>query len=485
MFHDFKLANDRPVYIQLKDYLKRLIIKGSLQPGQKLPSTRELGLLLSVSRNTIISAYAELESDGFIYAVHGKGSYVAATAAPPASAAPPCEIDWPARINDYARQAVELDRMKRGIRAGRNAISFTSIAPDEKLFDLDHVKRAFLDRMAIEGNVLLNYGYAKGYKPLIDYLMNYMEHKGVDLNGKDMLITSGFTEAFDIVLSALRRKEGGSVICENPTHYTAIKNLKLNGFDITGIPMERDGIDLIELERALTERTYDCAYLIPSYHNPTGIVTSPEKRSAAMRLMARHGIPVIEDGFNEELRYSGAHVSPLIATAGRGNGVVYLGSFSKVLFPGLRVGWVLADRRLIDNLESIKRSRSIHTSTLDQSVLYQYLLNGNLEKYLKKARSEYKRKYEWTKRCCETYLPYRKLSGDGGLHLFVEFDKPFDTTELLDACSSQGVIFTPGDMFYTDGGGRHTMRLGFSRVKEEDIEKGLQIIGRTARQLMG
>jgi DNA-binding transcriptional MocR family regulator len=485
MFNDFKFTDDRPVYIQVKDYLKRLIIKGSLQADQKLPSTRELGLLLAVSRNTIISAYAELEGDGFVYAVQGKGSYVVEASAPPGAAAPSCEIDWHSRINGYARQAVELDRMKRGIRADKSVISFTSIAPDEKLFDLDNVKRAFLDRIAKEGGVMLNYGYAKGYKPLIDYLLKYMEQKGVDLSGKDMLITNGFTEAFDIVMSALRRKDGGSVICENPTHYTAIKNMRLNGFDMTGIPMERDGINLTELERALTERAYDCAYFIPSYHNPTGIVTSPEKRLAIMQLMARHRIPVIEDGFNEELRYSGSHVSPLIATAGQGNGVIYIGSFSKVLFPGLRVGWVLADRRLIDYLESIKRARSIHTSTLDQSVLFQYLYNGNLEKYLKKARTHYKRKYEWTKHGCEMHLPYKRLSGDGGLHLFVEFDECIDTTALLNECSDQGVIFTPGDMFYTDGGGRHTMRLGFSRVPDDDIGKGLEIIGQTAKQHMG
>lgn len=485
MFNDFKLTDDRPVYIQVKEYLKRLIMKGGLQAGQKLPSTRELGLMLTVSRNTIISAYAELEEDGLVYTVKGRGSYVAAASVPSGTVSPSCHIDWPSRINGYARQAVELDRMKRGIRAEKNVISFTSIAPDEKLFDLDNVKRAFLDRMAIEGNVLLNYGYAKGYKPLIDYLLKYMENKGVDLNGKDMLITSGFTEAFDIVLSALRRKDGGTVICENPTHHTAIKNLKLNGFDITGIPMERDGVNLTALKRALTERAYDCAYFIPSYHNPTGIVTSPEKRLAIMQLMARHRIPVIEDGFNEELRYSGSHVSPLIATAGQGNGVIYLGSFSKVLFPGLRVGWVLADRQLVDYLESIKRARSIHTSTLDQSVLFQYLHNGNLDKYLKKARTEYKRKYEWTKHCCEMHLPYKRLSGDGGLHLFVEFDEDLDTTELLAACSGQGVIFTPGDMFYVGGGGRNTIRLGFSRVNYEDIERGLAVIGLAARQLMG
>ncbi|RIX52200.1 PLP-dependent aminotransferase family protein [Paenibacillus nanensis] len=484
MFYEFKFKDDLPAYIQVKDYLKRLMIRGSLQADQKLPSTRELGLQLAVSRNTVITAYAELKEDGFVYTVQGKGSYVAASA-PLGGVAPSYDIDWQSRINGYARQAVELDRMKHGIRADKSVISFTSIAPDEKLFDLDNVKRAFLDRIAMEGGVLLNYGYAKGYKPLIDYLMKYMKQKGVDLRGKDMLITSGFTEAFDIVMSALRKKDGNSVICENPTHYAAIKNLRLNGFDITGVPMERDGIILAELERVLTERSYNFAYFIPSYHNPTGIVTSPGKRQAIMQLMARHRIPVIEDGFNEELRYSGSHVSPLIASAGQGNAVIYMGSFSKVLFPGLRVGWVLADHQLIDYLESIKRARSIHTSTLDQAVLFQYLYNGNLEKFLKKARKEYKRKYEWTKHCCETYLPFKRLSGDGGLHLFVEFDESFDTTKLLIECSSKGVIFTPGDMFYTDGGGRHSLRLGFSRVPDENISKGLEIIGQTAKKLMG
>lgn len=483
MFNDFKVIDELPVSIQVKEYVKRLIIKGALQAHQKLPSTRELSKLLHMSRNTIISAYEGLEDDGFAYTISGKGSYVAETLSHVPTST--WELSWSDRINDRAKKALELDRMERGVRAEKGKISFTSIAPDENLFDLDNMKRAFQDRMSLEGNVLLNYGYAKGYKPLIEYLLRYMAHKGVDLKDKDILITNGFTEGFDIVLSALSKKNG-SVICENPTHNTAIKNLKLHGFDITGISMEPDGINLTELEQALTEKAFDCGYFVPSYHNPTGIVMSPKKRQLFMELMQKYQVPIIEDGFNEELRYSGSHVSPLIATAGQGNSVIYLGSFSKVLFPGLRVGWILADKELIHYLESIKRARSIHTSTVDQSILFQYLYNGNFEKYLKKARAEYKRKYEWTKQCCEEFIPYERLSGDGGLHLFVTFEKDFDTRELLAACSSKGVVFTPGDMFFTKNNqGRNTMRLGFSRVADEEISKGIRIIGETARQLMG
>lgn len=494
MFQDFKLVSDRPVAIQVKEYIKRLIIKGALQVDQKLPSTREMSSLLKVSRNSVIAAYEGLEDDGFAYAIPGKGSYVTAMVGHldankgGADGSDSWQIDWKARMNEYAVSATELDMMKQGIRTKKGTISFTSIAPDEQLFDLGDVRRAFMDRMAIEGQVLLNYGYAKGYKPLIDYLKRYMENKGVDLSGKDMLITSGFTEGFDIVLSALRPSaRRGAAICENPTHHTAIKNLKLQGFEITGIPMESDGIDVEQLEAVLQKQTksFDLAYLTPSYHNPTGIVMSPAKRSAVLNLLMRYQIPVIEDGFNEELRYSGAHVAPLIATVGQGNGVIYIGSFSKVLFPGLRVGWVLGDKALIDNLESIKRARTIHTSTIDQSILYQYLLNGNFDKYVKKARMEYKRKYELTKACCEAHLPEVQLTGDGGLHLFLTFPSDVNTRQLLEACTEHGVIFTPGDKFFIqEGTGTNTLRLGFSRVTDENIERGIQIIGKQARRFL-
>lgn len=485
MFNDFKLIGDRPVYIQVKDYLQKMIAQGGLLAGQKLPSTRELSELLHVSRNTVIAAYTSLEDEGFVYTIRGKGSFAAAVI--PAlcnESSHDLKLDWKQRLSGTAQLAEELDLMKRGIRATKGIISFTSIAPDEQLFDLDQVKRAFLDRMSIEGDVLLNYGYAKGYKPLIEYLLQYMENKGVNVSGKDLLITNGFTEGFELVLSALQKRHG-RVLCENPTHNTAIKNLKLHGYDITGIEMESDGICLEKVEQALQEQSYDFAFLIPSYHNPTGIVMSPEKRVKLIELMAGYQVPIVEDGFNEELRYSGAHVAPLIATAGGSNNVVYIGSFSKVLFPGIRVGWILADRELIYYLESIKRARSIHTSTLDQSLLYQYLLNGNLDKYLKKARAEYKRKYEWTKQCIEEHIPCKRISGDGGLHVFVEFEQSFETRELLKICSERGVIFTPGDNFYTDGTGQHTMRLGFSRVADEDISRGIRIIGETTAQLMG
>ncbi len=479
MFTDFKAAGNRPLYVQVKQYIKQMITEGILRTAQKLPSTRELGSILGVSRNTIIAAYAELEDEGYIYTVKGKGAFVSHAGI---AAAASWNVDWTEMLSDRARLAEELDLMKHGIRWEKGMIAFTSIAPDEKLFDLNGFRRAFLDRMAVEGEKILNYGYAKGYRPLIEYLRQYMRNKGVDLTGKDMLITNGFTEGFDIVLSALSRKSG-RIVCENPTHNTAIKMMKLHGFEIDGIEMEPDGIHLGKLEQALAERKADMAFLIPSYHNPTGIVMSPEKRMGVLRILAKYRVPVVEDGFNEELRYSGSHAGPLIASSGSGNNVIYIGSFSKVLFPGIRVGWILADKELVDYLESVKRARTIHTSTLDQAVLYQYLYNGNFAKYMKKARMIYKRKYELAVRCVKESIPLKRMSGDGGLHLFVELEDGIRSRDVLELCYEKGVVFTPGDVFYTDRSGSNTLRLGFSRVADEEIARGIRAIGEVVQQL--
>ncbi|WP_427109005.1 PLP-dependent aminotransferase family protein [Lysinibacillus xylanilyticus] len=481
MFNDFKLIDDRPVYIQLKDYLKEMIMKGHLLEHQKLPSTRELSKLLSISRNTVLNAYADLEQESIIYAVKGKGNFVGKVETLKASS---IEFNWKERLNNVTLLADEFDLMKQDIHWEKGMISFNSVAPEEKLFDVENFKRAFLTRMSLEGDIVLNYGYAKGYKPLIEYLLHYMEMKGVDISNKDILITNGFTEGLDILLSSLAKKSG-RVICENPTHHAALKLFRLHGFDIHGINMKGDGIDIEQVEKSLSEKEFDFAYLIPSYHNPTGIVTSSEKRAEIIRLFSQYQIPIVEDGFNEELRYSGSHLAPLMTFIGEGNNVIYISSFSKILFPGLRVGWILADKELIHCLESMKRARTIHTSTLDQAVLYQYLQDGYFEKYLKKAKFVYKKKYELARQACNQYIPFKRMTGDGGLHLFIELEEAMDARTLLKKCYQRGVVFYPGDVFYSNGEGSNTFRLGFSRLKEEDIVRGIKIIGDTLKNEMG
>ncbi len=478
MFSDIIFSKERPAYIQINEYIKQMISKGMLQEGQKLPSTRELSTILHVSRNTIVETYNCLEDEGFIKTIAGKGTYVLYKVV---NCSEICSIDWLTKVSREAQLAEQLDIMKHGLTYEKGMISFASIAPDEKYFDLDNLKRAFLDKIPLEGKKILNYGYAKGYRPLIQYLLKYMESKGLDIKEKDILITNGFTEGFDLVLSALCVK-GQKVICENPTHNTALKIFKLHGLETIGVKLDNDGMNLDDLSKTLEENDVNLAYLIPSYHNPTGIVMSPQKRAKILSIFSRYSLPVIEDGFNEELRYSGSHIAPLIACNGKGNNVIYIGSFSKLLFPGLRIGWIIGDKNLINCMESLKRSRNIHTSSFDQALLYQYLYEGNFERYLKKVRKIYKEKYELAINCTKEFIPYKNISGEGGLHIFVELEDGINSRIVLEQCYKKGVVFTPGDIFFTDNTGGNTLRIGFSRVDNENIIKGIKIIGEVIKE---
>ena len=479
MFLKIDPASTEPIYLQIYLRIKEMINQGMLPQNTKLPSTRELAELLKVSRSSVISAYELLEARGYIFTVKGKGTFILYKEINRQNY---CNIQWKRKVNNYAKAAETLDLMKQEQIYKKGMISFKSIAPDESLFDIDELRRSFLNLISLEEGKIFNYGYARGYKPLIELLMNYMASKGVLTEGKSILITNGFTEAFDLILSSILEK-GDTIICENPTHNTAIKQMKLHGLNILGVKLNKDGIDLDSFERTLKDSAVKAAYLVPSYHNPTGIVMPFEKRKAIYTALTNRGIPIIEDGFTEELQHLGGHMSPIAAISGEGNSVIYLGSFSKILCPGMRIGWIFADTALIEILESVKRSRNIHTSFLDQGILYQYMKSSGFEKYIKRVRNIYKERYDLAREFSEKHIPNEYVTGDGGLYLFVKL-KGLDARELLKSCSDRGVIFTPGDIFHTDGSGKDTLRIGFSRTSLEDIEKGIKIIGEEAKGLL-
>lgn len=479
MFLNLDPKSDEPIYMQIYLRIKEMINQGMLPQNTKLPSTRELAELLKVSRTSVISAYELLESRGYIYTEKGKGTFILYKEV---SRKDFCSIQWKRKINSYAKAAENLDIMKQEQIYKKGMISFKSIAPDETLFDIDELKRSFLNLVSIEEGKIFNYGYARGYKPLIEILMDYMKSKGVMTESKSILITNGFTEAFDLILSSIL-EEGDTILCENPTHNTAIKQMRLHNLNILGVRMNKDGIDMSSFEDTLKNKSIKAAYLVPSYHNPTGIVMPYEKRKAIYASLTNRGIPIIEDGFTEELQHLGGHMSPLAAISGEGNSVIYIGSFSKVLLPGMRIGWIFADTTLIEVLESVKRSRNIHTSFLDQGILYQYMKSSGFEKYIKRVRNIYKERYEKAREYSEKYIPNEYVTGDGGLYLFVKL-KGLNARELLKNCSNRGVIFTAGDIFHTDGSGEDTIRIGFSRTSLEDIETGIKIIGEEAKSML-
>ena len=243
IFSKIEFNDEEPLYLQIENYIKSMITSNLLVSDGKLPATRELSKLLGVSRNSVITAYENLEEEGILYTVKGKGTFVSEVKSINEGG---WKVIWNDKVNNYGKLANELDIVKNEIPWEKNLISFKSISPDGKLFDMDEFKKAFLNRISIEGHKILNYGYAKGYKPLMEYLFNYMKTKGVDIKGKDIIITNGFTEGLEMIFTAYTNT-GDKIICENPTHNTAIKIMKVHGLDVVGVSMTEDGIDVDEL----------------------------------------------------------------------------------------------------------------------------------------------------------------------------------------------------------------------------------------------
>ena len=477
IFSTLVFNKEEPIYLQIENYIKNMIQNGIVVSNGKLPGTRELGKLLGVSRNSVITAYENLEAEGILYTVKGKGTFISINEPINKDS---WKVTWEDRRNKYGSLAEELDIVKNEIPWEKNLISFKSISPDGDLFDMDEFKKAFLNRISVEGHKILNYGYAKGYKPLMDYLLEYMREKGIQTDNKDIIITNGFTEGLEMLLTAYTNP-GDKIICENPTHNTSIKIMKVHGLDIVGVSMNKDGIDTKELEEELKLGGIKFGYLIPSYHNPTGIVMTGEKRYEVYNLFKKYNVPIIEDGFNEELLYNSTHISPLAALDNGGTGVVYIGSFSKILLPGIRVGWLLGDKKIIETLESVKRCKNIHTSFLDQGILYEYLKSGAFEKHIKKVRKSYKERYEFALDCINKYINPTFIYGEGGLHIYIGI-AGVNSRELLKRCYEKNVIFTPGDIFTVDNTGENTLRLGLSRLSLEEIENGIKIIGKCLKE---
>lgn len=494
IFSNLIIDKNEPIYVQIEKHILTGIKSGELKKDSKLPSTREVSKLLNISRNSVISAYEKLESTGIIVTKKGIGTFIFIEKE---NESYEYNVDFLERVNYYGSTLRDLDIIKNEFLYKKGMISFKSISPESHLFNLDDFKRSLLDAWTFEEANLLNYGYAKGYKPLIDYFFDYMKEKRVNTDKKDILITNGFTEAFDIILSSLTNK-GDVILCEEPTHNTALKLMKAYGLKVVQIKMDKEGLDLNSLEQALEKYNPKFGYLIPSYNNPTGIVTKTERRKEIYKLFRKYSVPIIEDGFNEELLYSSSPIDPIASLCGDGNGVIYIGSLSKILFPGLRIGWILGDSKLIDILESVKRGRNIHSSFLDQSAFYYYLKSGAFNRYVKNVRKYYRDKYNLVIEMIEKYIPYEYITGEGGLHVFIKLKNNLNSRELLELCYNDNVLFMPGDIFYenppieldssstnssADFKGKDTFRIGFGRVNDEDIKNGIKIIGKNIKLL--
>jgi GntR family transcriptional regulator/MocR family aminotransferase len=472
-----------PLYSQIVDYIRRLIETDVLKPGVKLPATREFATDLGVDRATVVAAYDELVAQGLATAHVGQGTFVAAPASNVESWPKdsmdtedfPGEINWgqcfsrAARINgDWRPPDVSA------YRAPGETISFAGGMPDSSLFPIDAFRQVMHEVLRTEGQALLQYNPASGYPPLRRYLADYLVRKGLVVTEADILIVNGSQQGLDLVARTLL-DPGDRVVVEGPSYPGALQIFRAYQAEVLTVPVGNDGIRRDILEGVLQRLAPKCIYIMPTFQNPTGATVSLEGRRELLAMAAKAQVPIIEDDFHNELRYDGAPVISLRGLDRKGL-VIAVGTFSKILFPGLRVGWIVAPPEVMERLVIAKRVSDFHTSALMQAAIYHFCRRRLLDQHMERMRREYRRRRDTLIQALSQHCPPNVIwtYPQGGFSLLLTLPAGLDTHSLLPEAASAGVLYTPGTFFYADGRGRNQLRLSFSEVPAEQIEAGVQ-----------
>jgi GntR family transcriptional regulator/MocR family aminotransferase len=456
-----------------------MISRGTLKLGDRLPANRELARTLGVNRNTITTAYDELAADGLITSHIGRGTFVSAVptvrTAPAEERVSPSPMPWSTLLAEEQRGQWMglLDRAP----SHKEVISLAYALPAAELFPLDELRRSVDRVLRKEGRTVLQLGASKGYGPLQQYLATQMALSGIDVEPDEILITNGCQQSLDLIRRILVRP-GDEVAIENPTYPGAISVFCNNQTKYIGIPVAGRGLDLDVLEDILAQRRPRLIYTVPSFHNPTGVIMDLASRRRLIEMAARYRVPIIEDDIYGELRYDGAALPPLKALDRFGL-VIHINSFSKVGFPGLRVGWIAAPRIVIDHLNTAKQQCDLHASLMPQAAIYDFTRRGLLAKHINRSRKAYAHRRDAMIEALERYFPEeaRWKKPEGGMALWVKLPESINTNQLLLQASEQGVVFSPGEYFYACSPQPAMMRLAFTMAAPARIEEAIKRLG--------
>jgi 2-aminoadipate transaminase len=475
-----------PLYVQLCDQLRALVHAGELRPGDRIPASRELAQHLGVHRTTVANAYAELESEGLIEGHVGRGTFIRANwkplqiAPPPPSVVPGGAIRWESLFADE-RGDDALDRLIRTMPA--TGISFVVAHPPEESFPVTEMRSCCNAVLRREGARILQYGATDGYPPLRKAVLEVLRSEGVQAREESLLITDGCQQALDLICKVFLRP-GDAVILENPTYPGTIAALRAVRARCLGVPVRTEdgpgttlGLDLDALEQTLAANRVKLMFLMPDFHNPTGLSMSLAARRRLLEIASKHQVPVVEDHIYAWLLARGEGL-PSLKQLDRANVVIQTDSVSKIAFPGLRVGWVVAPANVIERLRVVKQATDLHSDQLSQAALAEFMRRGLLVRHVARMRKFFASRLATLEEALVRHMPAetRWTHPNGGMCVWLELPPGFDANELLVRARERGVVFAPGRYFYVHSPQPNTLRLAFG-MEERQIARGIAVLG--------
>lgn len=460
-----KTVNE-PLYVQLYQQIENLIKKRALSPGYALPPIRQFAGYLSINPSTVVSAYKELEKNGYLFSRTGSGSYVAEL---------PEIIDletpsFPVDIDVPDPEILPCSENYSGIN-----MSAISLNPD--IVSVETFKQLMIEILDRDQGHAFSYQESQGFQPLRESIAAYLQENGVHTPEKNVQIISGAQQGIDIAARALLQ-HGDCVFVESPTYPGALAAFRSRGAKIIDIPLEEDGIAIDELEAMLRTFRPRLLYLMPNIQNPTGISYSIKKRNRLMGLARYYHVYILEDDYISELTYEKNAPAPLKALD-RDDRVIYLKSFSKIFMPGLRLGFLTMPAKLAPRLLSVKHLSDISTSGLTQRIFDLYLRRKVWQNHIASIRQIYQTQFDFTWNAAKKYLPEtcRITPPQGGLSLWVELPPEISADALCLELEHQGVCITNGRAFFPRQAPDRYIRISYATISLQQIQTGMRLLG--------
>jgi 2-aminoadipate transaminase len=361
-------------------------------------------------------------------------------------------------------------------------LSFAGGLPAPELFPVEEVAAAFAKVLADEGQQALQYGVSEGHGPLRDWIAARLTLRGLPTSPDQLLITHGSQQGIDLVARALLER-GDKVVVEDPTYLAALQAFSTYEVTFVPVPGDEEGMVVDGLEERFTGQRPALIYLVPEFQNPKGTSLSPARRRRLIELAQRHGVPVLEDDPYGEIRFAGRAAPSLAALDGEQ--VIQLGTFSKTLAPGLRIGWIRAAPEMIGRLTILKQATDLHTSTLNQRAVTRLLATFDYEGHLEALRRVYRSRAAAMDSALCRVMPAGTswTHPEGGLFLWLQLPANVVDEDVFHAAIDRGVAVVPGHPFFARGQDHAHLRLNFSNRTEALIDTGMGILGEVVQEL--
>lgn len=373
---------------------------------------------------------------------------------------------------------------------GKKVISLAGGMPDPQTFPKNELAEIAQEVISERGDASLQYAPTAGVSEFRKELMSFLQRRGIKVESEDsIIITTGSQQALDLISRVFIERED-AVVVELPTYLAALNAFTISHPQIIGVPVDENGMMVDILEKELKKvygegRSVKFIYTIPVAHNPAGVTLSVERKKYLLELASRYDIVIIEDDPYSYFVYeSSVDVTPLKTLDSEGR-VIYLGTLSKILSPGLRIGWVLGNHYVIDVLERAKQTADLHTPTLTQYIALESVRRGVVDKTIEKAKQIYRIKRDVMLDALTDHMPEKTWwpRPVGGLFIMVFLPSlEIDTRKLLPEALARGVAYVPGASFFANGGGWNSMRLNFSYPSPDKIAEGIRILGDLAKE---